>query len=267
MTRLPIVFWPLWLLPLCLLFPLLCAAEQFVEVTAEIDCDDWDWWFFSDKINSYPGSDKAPSIFHANQVFHCVVGADTWLIERSIENRKISYWFTGTNLIAQIAISNQHPYTSVYGSVDGNPGRPGGVADLMTFDATARICWLAFCSGTALKREGRQLYPPSDFWKESRLVYSGWSDHTAVFKDDLGLPKSITLFATNNQPVVQYQTRQSTNVLGWNFPLEFYLVQYKPTGTNEWVLALTAKGRLTSVGVGRKPEFPPEAMKPDWIEK
>jgi hypothetical protein len=51
-------------------------------------------------------------------------------------------------------------------------------------------------------------------------------------------------------------------VLGWIFPLEFYLVQYKPTGTNvNWQVELTAKGRVTSIGVGTRPEIPAAVAK------
>jgi hypothetical protein len=56
-------------------------------------------------------------------------------------------------------------------------------------------------------------------------------------------------------------------VLGWNFPLEFYLVQYQPARlraktspdrprTNSWELQLTAKGRVTSIKEGTAPEIP-----------
>lgn len=241
-------------LPLCLLFPLLCTAEQFVELTAEIDLTDWDWRFMSDQRN-LPGS---PSIFHASTVFHCVVGTNTWLVECGHGNGKTSYWFTGTNIIEQTVAPNRKPFTVVAASVDGNPGQPVRVADLMTFNATARICWLAFCSGPFLKRDGRQIFPPGDLWKESRLVDSGWSDKTTVFNDGLGLPKSINLVTANNQSIFQYQAHQSTNVLGWNFPLEFYGVQYLPTDTNGWKLHLTVKGKVTAIGVGADPRVPAE---------
>src|SRR6266542_1746901 len=59
----------------------------------------------------------------------------------------------------------------------------------------------------------------------------------------------------------QVAIHQSTNVLGWNFPLEFYCVQYLPTGTNLWNLHLTAKGKLTSIKEGIEPQIPPEVQK------
>ncbi|HXJ76377.1 MAG TPA: hypothetical protein VNM37_26195, partial [Candidatus Dormibacteraeota bacterium] len=81
-----------------------------------------------------------------------------------------------------------------------------------------------------------------------------------VFNDDLGLPKSINLVVTNNQSVFQYQVRQSTNVLGWNFPLEFHGVQQLPAGTNTWKLHMTIRGKVTSIHPGQNPEIPAEVM-------
>ena len=253
---------------ICLLFPLHCEAEQFVELTAEIDFDDWDYRLFKDRINNDPGQTHLmlPSIFTTNSSVRCVVGTNTWMIEFDSENAKTTYWFTGTNIIEHSVITKAIPnrprigerFTRAYASKDGNPGRPVRVPDLM---GAGSICWLSFCSGAFLKREDRQIFPPSSFWKESSLVYSGWSDQTTVFKDSLCLPKSVDLIATNNQPIFQYQVHQSTNVLGWNFPLEFYGVQYLPTGTNNWKLHLTLKGRVTAIGAGSKPEIPPDVMK------
>jgi hypothetical protein len=271
-------------LMLCLLAPLPCPAAQFVELTAEVEVNDWDYWFFCDRNGKYPGEEGVPSIFRESRTRRCVVGQGSWMIESEFQNFKVTRWFTGTNIIeytlikkqtsdefvtrlsrqsglAMTALETGKKYTRVYETPDGNPGRPARVADLMGFDSAASVYWLAFCSGPALKREGRQIYPPSGFWKESSIVYSGWSDATEVFKDGLGLPRSISLVSTNGQPIFQYQVRQSTNVLGWNFPLAFYGVQYLPTGTNLWKLHTTLKGRVTSIGPGNKPEIPEDVMK------
>lgn len=273
-----------WALALCLLLPTFCGAAQFVELTAEVELNDWDYWFFSDQIGTYPGQAGVPSIFRESQTRRCVVGEDTRMLESDYPTVKVTRWFTGTNIIEHTVITQEtpeaalkdltehsklraasppagHKYTRIYESVDGNPGRPVRVADLMGFDPVAGVSWLAFCSGPMLRREGRQIFPPSAFWKESSIVYSGWSDVTEVFKDGLGLPKSINLVSTNSQSVFQYQVRQSTNVLGWNFPLEFYGVQYLPTGTNNWKLHLTFRGKVTAIGPGTKPEIPAEVMK------
>jgi len=84
---------------------------------------------------------------------------------------------------------------------------------------------------------------------------------TEVFRDSLGLPKSIQLVTTNNQSVFQYQVHRSTNVLGWNFPLEFFGVQYVPTRTNGWKVHLTLKGKVTAIGVGAEPQIPAKVVR------
>ena len=254
-----------WLFVLCLLSPLQPAAAQFVELTAEIAFEGWDSWLFFDRLDA-SGHDKPSSVFTTNYPVRCIVGADTWMLEFASENAMTTYWFTGTNIIEHTVITKEmrgrpqvgERFTKRHPSSDGNPGRPVKVADIM---GAGSFCWVAFCSGPFLKREGRQIFPPDMLWKESSLVYSGWSDKTTVFKDGLGLPKSLDLIATNNQPIFQYQTRRSTNVLGWNFPLEFYCLQYLPTRTNLWKLDFTAKGRVTAIGMGSKPEIPEEVLK------
>lgn len=239
------------------------GAAQFVELTVELAFDDWDYRFFEDRIGKYAGRVNPPSIFTKTGALRCVVGTNTWMIEtvNNPGNGKTTRWFTGTNLVEHTALTNiGHRVTRVYDSADGNPGRPERVADLMAFDIGSKISWLALCSGSFLKSEGRKIYPPSDFWKESQLVYSGWSDETSTFKDSFGLPKSINLLATNNQPVFRYQARGSTNVSGGNFPLEFYCVQYWPR-SHSWEMHWTAKGRVIAIGEGTKPEISAKVVK------
>ncbi len=58
----------------------------------------------------------------------------------------------------------------------------------------------------------------------------------------------------------------STNVFGWEFPLEFYLALDRPpigedsreTQPGGWELDFIAKGSVTAIGEGRKPEIPSE---------
>ncbi len=257
-----------WALIFCLLLPLHCVGGRFVELVAEVDLHDWDYWLFKDRINNDPGRSHLtlPSIFTTNSMMRCVVGTNKWMMEFNSENATTTYWFTGTNIIEHTVITKDIPgrpplgerFTETYPSIDGNPGRPVRVRDLM---GPGSVCWMSFCSGAFLKRAGRRIFPPDSFWKESILADSGWSDKVITFKDGLGLPKSLDLIATNNQPVFQYQVHKSTNVLGWNFPLEFYCVQYFPTGTNHLRLALTAKGRVISIKEATQPEIPEVVQK------
>jgi len=99
---------------------------------------------------------------------------------------------------------------------------------------------------------------------------SGFSDKTVVFGDALGLPESVNLYLTNQMPILQYRVLSSTNVSGWQFPLEFYLAQYRPAmvpdshkfGTNGWELQLTARGKVTAIGVGTKSLMETELQRP-----
>lgn len=158
--------------------------------------------------------------------------------------------------------------TRVVASTDGNPGQPVRHVDHLTM--AAQIAWLAFCSGPCLKHEGRELFPPSDLWKE--LVNTQrFSDKTVTFDDTLGLPKALSLYIANGQPVLRYFVTSSTNVLGWQFPLEFRMAQYRPAplpeaawmtvGTNGWELELSARGRVTAAAVGTEPRIPPNVLK------
>ncbi len=252
-----------WALIFSLLLPFEHAMGQFVELTAEIEITDWDGLFFFDKLNNWPGSAGQPSIFTDRQKRHCVVGRNIWMIESESGDSKRTWWFTGTNIIQHSVVikdGSESTRTRSDESIDGNPGRPVRQADLTGFDVVATVCWQAFCSGPVLRRKSHRIFPPSAFWKESSIVYSGWSEQTEVFGDSLGLPKSIHLVTTNNQSVFQYQAHRATNVLGWNFPLEVFGVQYKPTRTNGWELHLTVKGKVTAIGVGAEPQIPSKVV-------
>jgi hypothetical protein len=267
-----------WLL--CLLFSLSQAAAQFVVLTAEMEITEWggprrDLW-----------------------AVRCVVGTNSWQMEGEfLEGAKSSCWITGNRLIennelsrpttgqtllnhkdeapgnsfafAQVATPVGQRWTSKIQSNGGNPSKGVGESkhpDRLT--RNGRIAWLAFCSSPCLKREGRHLFPPSDLWKELIDAPQGFLDRTTVFGDTLGLPKSVNLYTATGQPVLQYRMISSTNVLGWEFPQEFCLAQYQPAylpdsqrfSTNSWELDFTAKGKVTSIGVGTEPAIPPEVL-------
>lgn len=250
-----------------------CGAAQFVDLTVEIEINNWDHWFFMDKKEVARTPGEPHSIFSRPATVHCVVGTNLWMMGGNFyQNAKVTWRFTGTNILEYGLTTTDVPvrpspgdivgvspgvgqeFTRTYETVDGNPGRPIRVRDLMEFQG--RVCWLALCSGPALKREGRQIFPPSDIWKELVYAPKGFKDNTTVYNDDLGLPRSIELLTPRDQIAFQYQVRQSTNILGWNFPLEFYGVQYVSGGTNRWVLDYTVKGKVTSIGIASERQIP-----------
>jgi hypothetical protein len=264
---------------------ILCAlrtdGEAFVEVTVKIEMDDWSFNFLQDQRRFDSNSSLAAvGRSDSSRTLRCVIGSNSWVIEAEpgnlVENVKETIWFTGTNIIQHDMLVvgmtrqvNPQPgtavgtfpaggerWTRVWESTDGNPGRPVNQADVL--QTAAKTCWLAFCSGSFLKHDGRKIPLPDDLWKEYLSAPNGFSDLTTVFKDDLGLPKSIKLFAETNQAILEYQVHRSTNMLGWNIPLEFYLIQYNRAGTNGWEALFTAKGQVTAIGPGKKIEVPPD---------
>ena len=265
-----------------LLFTCSAAAERFVELNTEIEIDDWSYWIFEDTKGIVSRNGERPeSIFGRSTTTRFVVGTNSWMMEGDFyKNAKATRWFTGTNIIERSIITAPLPNplritnfpvgisppvgeerTKVQASADGNPGRPVRVSDL--FELRGKIGWLAFCSGPALKRSGREIFPLDDLWKERCLCSGVFTDMTAVFDDSLGLPKSMEIFTETGRLIFQYQVRQSTNVLGWNFPVEFYIVQYGPgpvqppgsSRTNSWEVHFTAKGRITNVNVREQPSI------------
>jgi hypothetical protein len=241
------------------------AGAQFVDVTAEISSIQW-------------RSTKAISEVSTVQ---CVVGLNSWQIKSETSQYPKStyfYWFTGKRFIERSssfpieAIPDGPPptwleRTNIVASDDGNPSGPRKFEDLMGGDE--RAAWLAFCSGQYLQREGREIFPPVFSWK-FEIWPSFAPDRTDIFEDARGLPKRVDLATTNGQPVFLYRVSKSTNMLGWEFPLEFHVVQYRPQyalrfeapyyNTNAWVVDWTAIGRVTHLGVGTRPKIPPELL-------
>ena len=259
-----------WSLPLFLLCSYQHASGQFVNLTAKIEVYDWS---------------TAPA---KTMEIHCVVGTNCWEMDGDFcSNCDQTYWFTGkriiehsvtTKVLANDPLNLAAPIgaevNNVTESVDGNPSTfaacgPNGERLNVGPDRLcrlARIAWLAFCSGPCLQRQGRLIFPPSDLWKELICAPSGFSDSTEVFNDALGLPRKVNLYTPKTEPVLQYRVINSTNILGWHFPLEFNIAQYRPAplpqsqwitvGTNGWELEFTARGTVTTIQPGTRPQIP-----------
>jgi hypothetical protein len=237
---------------------------------------------------------------------HVVVGTNSWRMDGDLcSNCEMTYWFTGDRIIQHSKVTKMPPTeglelteaekgrllgtetTKAYECSDGNPSLSRSAGESDRLDLLGRVAWLAFCSGSYLQREGRQVFPTSDLWKEL-IQANAFTDLTIRFKDDFGLPSRMDLYTTNSlptlmyatnsslvgrypanssnvQPVLQYRILGSTNILGWNFPLEFKVIQYRPAlpgsrarkiivGTNGWEIQFTATGKVSTIGaVARSP--------------
>ena len=255
------------------------GAGQFVELTAEIEVMDWSYLFWTDR-EDLPRRRTSLFTKWEGPPIRCVVGTNSWMMEGPFSsNADVTYSFTGTNINRRTVITRELPEADLKrmskiglpvvkspaaGSVttrsdpsaDGNPAKPVRVIDLM--DTGPKVCWLAFCSAPALKSNESWVALPSDLWKQN-LASAKFTNDILRFEDGLGLPRSITVCTAAGELVMQYQVHQSTNVLGWNFPTEFYLAQYKPLrsrGTNAWEVLITAKGRVTAIAAGAEPQIP-----------
>src|SRR5438552_1123497 len=89
---------PRWSALLCLwlVLPTQRAMAQFVELTAEVEINDWSYWFLEDE-KSLPAENghSAQSIFTRGAAVRCVVGPNTWMMEGEFaRNAKVTRWFT-----------------------------------------------------------------------------------------------------------------------------------------------------------------------------
>jgi hypothetical protein len=122
-------------------------------------------------------------------------------------------------------------------------------------DEMVNIEWLAFCSGPYLQRVGRVIPLPCEMLRHTPDRYA-YTDRTEGFPDALGLPRSVDLFMsrerylssvedfykdwgvrylewmrravtniTEGALTFHYSVTETTNFLGWTFPLRFQFFQ------------------------------------------
>jgi len=134
---------------------------------------------------------------------------------------------------------------NIWSSSDGVPLGDEGV----------NIPWLAFCSGTYLKRDGRIIPLPCDTLRHTPDRYA-YLDQTEIFHDTSGLPRSVELFLSRSNYLLsvedfyrgwgsrymagmkravtnlqdgaltfRYAVTATTNFLSWTFPLRFEFYQ------------------------------------------
>lgn len=119
----------------------------------------------------------------------------------------------------------------------------------------ANLPWLALCSGTYLKRENRLIpFPLTDSRHSPDTL--AYADKTSVFEDELGLPRSISLFASDKlfdasvtngvfrgkqNPAIW---RRGSTGFKWDFPDGASRFHYTVTATTNfqgWHLPLQAE--------------------------
>ena len=227
---------------LCLgLMPAQHKAGQFVEISAEIETFGYRLGDTNSMAQAMP---RTTSVV-------CISGTNEWYITNDYYQQPEQWLFDGKNVLrrTQMPPGTREPKVmkEVWESRDGHPLGHFGV----------NIPWLAFCSGTYLKREGRMIPLPAAVLRHcpDRFAYR---DVTTTFEDEFELPRSIDLFSSKSLflkshtdwdkelsfgdrytewekktalkiedgvLIFHYAVLESTNMLGRNFPTRFEFFQ------------------------------------------
>jgi hypothetical protein len=249
--------WGAVFLPCLLLVAERCPA-QFVEVYLQIEGTSW-------PLDSSGQQSEHHRIYNAR----CVFGSSNWLIEGEFTlNAKETWWCTGTNIIKHTLITKElresERQLSAFRSLAGPPLHVGerfttiyGPSDRRPLHGIADVTWLAFCSGSFLKAEGRRILPPFTTGAKE----NDYSDKAQFFDDVLGLPKRVEIYSHEKELVSTYEVQQSTNFAGWIVPLRFELTQHNNSGKDSVKPFWRASAKVTSIQVATQPLVPPEVMK------
>jgi len=257
-----------WVATFCLaILSIQSQAAEFVEISAEIETLGYRLGDTNSIAKARPRT--------VNVV--CITGSNKWYIETDFQ-RGEQWLFDGENVRCRTEMppgkANPKVMNEVWESSDGHPLGHFGV----------NIPWLAFCSGTYLKRQGRMIPLPAAVLRHcpDRFAYT---DVTTTFDDELGLPRSLDLFSSqalflkshtdwdkelsfgdrytewnkktaskiqDGVLVFHYAVLESTNTLGRNFPTKFEFFQagrqYEQNGN--WFCH--GIGRVKSIGPSTK---------------
>jgi hypothetical protein len=221
----------------CFGFISLCLeAAQFVEISAAIETSGYR---LEDTNSMAWAKPKTVNIL-------CIAGLNQWSVETDFQGKE-KWFFDGKKVRRSPSRNPASKDVEAWDSEDGHPLGHFGV----------NIPWLAFCSGTFLRREGRIIPLPAAVLQHcpDRFAYR---DVTTTFQGDCGLPKALDLFTCkelflkshrdwdNEQNfanrykeweektvlklqegilVFHYAVLESTNVLGREFPTRFEFFQ------------------------------------------
>jgi hypothetical protein len=276
----------------CIWASISVQAQQYVQISAEIELTGWRGDETDGEANA-----KTRTISVG-----CIAGTNEWRVEGDFIQGAESKWlFDGTNVYERVRSTSPTP-TDVEERVTKSFGLAMVPFEVAKSNVTIRIwasgdghplgyapvnlAWLAFCSGTYLKRDGRLVPLPVGDLHHTRDRFA-YSDKTETFGDECGLPRTVELFtskalyqasvygfdqeyffrdryAESNKRIVSslqegvltfhYAVSASTNFLGWNFPLRFEFFQngrkYQQNGDS----FCRGVGRVKSIRPSAKPE-------------
>jgi hypothetical protein len=269
-------------------------APEFVEIVAEIEMMGW-----SGDPRDAPAKTNMITFSLA-----CITGQRAWSIQNNLQGNAEEKWlFDGTNVYNSVRIlkpmsdesrenfeartriavvpfdrAQSNLTIRVWPSQDGHP----------LGDYGENLPWLAFCSGSYMKREGRLIPLPCSILRHTRDRFA-YTDKTITFKDELGLPQSVSLFTSKSllkaseddfdrdysfgdryanfkSKIVselqegvltfQYTVLETTNFLGRTFPTKFEFLQNGRTYEQNGNWFCRGTGRVKSI----RPSAPPKSL-------
>jgi hypothetical protein len=252
-------------------------AQRYVAINLEVE------WATDPAGNTNAAAQAKPATISVT----CITSTNEWQIEHdqfqstSGDRDKwgLQKWsYDGTNVynsLKSVSLFSTNVTVNIRSSADGCP----------LGDPIVNLAWLAFCSGPYLKRPGRLVPLPLDILHHTPDRF-GYSDRSETFNDEFGLPRTVDLFTsktllprsalefhkeyfTNGRYdeydknlgtrvpdgilTFHYAVQQSTNVLGWTFPLRFECFQKGRSYIQNGDWAHRAVGTVKSIHLAEKP--------------
>lgn len=258
------------------------SSAATLEICGEIELVS----YISDRTNSLPTEKRR--IY----TFKCVTDGSIWQIESDFVQHGFETWsFDGTNVFRSLrgtsdpgpestpnpkshlplsipfSETTKDPTVYISESRDGHPLGNLGV----------NIPWLAYCSGSFIKRSGRVIPLPTTEIRNSEDSFA-YTDQMESFSDTWGLPRSLKLFTSRLRYAVSvsdprllrtprveaariqhdsrledgllkfdYAVSQSTNISGISVPTKFAYTSFRTDQHGKWSRYVAGNGILTSL--------------------
>jgi hypothetical protein len=268
-------------------FSLVASAQHYVQISGELHIDQSTWKVGEEQ----PEASKHGHTNGWSVSFVCTVGTNEWeLVGNFARNAAVKWFFDGTNVYSSIQttrepdprFANNKAIASFFPPLEQVRSNltisvhmtPGGYP---LGDVSENVPWLAFCSGTFLKRSDRIIPLPVAIVGHAGDAF-GYADKTKNFDDELGLPEKVELFTSKalfeasakafwkDRPACipkadfadgllkfEYSVMQSTNFSGWTFPLAFSFA-----GVHEefpgYLRSHSGTGRIVAIRNASKPK-------------
>jgi len=258
-----------------------CFSQSYVKLSAEIRIVETTW---------ERAAKRAPSTNQWTVPFVAIVGTNEWQLDGGFcRNARERWHYDGKDMYKSLQVTSPlptnefHPFQPDFDSIKSNVTISVYSTVYPPGDVGVKIPWLAFCSGTFLKTQGR-IVPLPVAPVEGCIDFFDYPDKTEVFQDGFGLPRRMELLASkelkerlvanlaigpgDSPRKFHYTATESTNFHGWNFPLQFEFAEEIPRdirGSGNY-RTFHGNGSVATITVGNKPQslFEPGLNKTVW---